>query len=233
MPAVIPLCLFVIPSEARGRAATALFLRLTKSGGNDIIQCMAKYLAIVIISAIVSAAVTAAIVRWVILLIMRQIKLYRSINLVELKTNKIVYWVFAGVVGFMIFYLIMQMADAQAPSVVAFEEMFGVSRLHVNIAFMFALIVMIAAETFIITLAVSRNAVVDKGVYTGFGMLDWHQVRDYIIDEERGILVLSSDRNTFSTLEHLTTPFRVRKDEVQKLKFILNKNKNKFSEFEG
>ena len=98
---------------------------------------------------------------------------------------------------------------------------------------MFALIVMIAAETFIITLAVSRNAVVDKGIYTGFGMLDWHQVRDYIIDEERGILVLSSDRNTFSTLEHLTTPFRVRKDEVQKLKFILNKNKNKFSEFEG
>lgn len=206
---------------------------MTKNSRNGIISDMAKYLAIVIISAIASVAVTAAIVRWVVLLIMRQIKLYRSINLVELKTNKIVYWIFAGVVGFMIFYLIMQMSDAQAPSVLAFREMFGVSRLQVNIAFMFALIVMIAAETFIITLAVSRNAVVDKGVYTGFGMLDWHQVRDYIIDEERGILVLSSDRNTFSTLEHLTTPFRVRKDEVQKLKFILNKNKNKFSEFEG
>lgn len=126
---------------------------MTKNSRNGIISDMAKYLAIVIISAIASVAVTAAIVRWVVLLIMRQIKLYRSINLVELKTNKIVYWIFAGVVGFMIFYLIMQMSDAQAPSVVAFREMFGVSRLQVNIAFMFALIVMIAAETFIITLA--------------------------------------------------------------------------------
>lgn len=74
---------------------------------------------------------------------------------------------------------------------------------------------------------------VDKGVYTNFDMLDWHQVRDYIIDEEQGILVLSSDKNTFSTLRRLTTPFKVAKSDVQKLKFILNKNKNKFSDFDA
>ena len=73
----------------------------------------------------------------------------------------------------------------------------------------------------------------DKGVYTGFDVLDWHQVRDYIIDEERGILELSSDKATFSTLKHLTTPFRVKKTDVAKLKFILNKNKNKFSGFDS
>ncbi|MCX4314483.1 MAG: hypothetical protein OSJ83_11625, partial [Clostridia bacterium] len=64
-----------------------------------------------------------------------------------------------------------------------------------------------------------------------FDMLDWHHVRDYIIDEERGMLMLSADKNTFSTLRNLTTPFRVAKTDIQKLKFILNKNKNKFSDF--
>ena len=125
-------------------------------------------------------------------------KLYHSITLVELKTRKIFYWVFAVIIGFLIFYTVMQMADPAAPSVTEFNKIFGVGRLHTNIALMFALIVLIASEAFIITLGVSKNAVVDKGVYTNFDMLDWHQVRDYIIDEERGILVLSSDKATFS-----------------------------------
>lgn len=190
------------------------------------------YLATVIITAVVSLTTTAVIAEKAVRLIMRQIKLYHSINLVELKTGKAVFWTFSVIVGFLIFYIIMQMADAEAPSVTEFYNLFGVGRTLTNIALMFVLIVMIAAETFIVLLGISKNAVVDKGIYTGFDMLDWHQVRDYIIDEERGILVLSSDKNTFSTLKHLTTPFRVKKNDVQKLKFILNKNKNKFSGFD-
>lgn len=190
------------------------------------------YLATVIITAIAATFSAAVIVEKVIKLVLRQIKLYHSINLVELKTRKIGYWVFSVIVGFLIFYLIMLMADADAPSVAMFNELFGVGRALTNIALMFVLIVMLAVEVFIVALGVSKNAVVDKGVYTNFDMLDWHQVRDYIIDEERGILVLSSDKNTFSTLKSLTTPFKVGKNDIQKLKFILNKNKNKFSGFD-
>lgn len=191
------------------------------------------YLATVIIAAIASVTAAAVAVEKTVRLILRQIKLYHSINLVELKTRKVVYWLAAATLGFLIFYVIMQMADENAPVVTAFNELFGVGRTLTNIALMFVLIAMIAAEIFIVTLGVCRNAVVDKGVYTGFDMLDWHQVRDYIIDEERGILVLSSDKATFSTLKHLTTPFRVKKTDVEKLKFILNKNKNKFSGFDS
>lgn len=194
---------------------------------------MALYLTTVIITAIVSCAATAVLAEKFVRLIMRQVKLNRSINLVKLKTRKIMYYIAAVVIGFMIFYTIMQMADAQAPSVIAFAELFGVGRLQTNIALTFVLIVMTAAEAFTVMLAVSKNAVVDKGIYTNFDMLDWHQVRDYIIDEERGILVLSSDKNTFATLRHVTTPFRVSKSDIQKLKFILNKNKNKFSDFDA
>ena len=198
-----------------------------------IILGMTAYLITVIVTAIVSAAVTAVLAEKVVKLILRQIKLYHSINLVELKTRKIMYWASAVVVGFMIFYCIMQMSDPAAPVVDEFNKLFGVGRLHTNIALMFVLIVMLAAEAFIVTLGVSKNAVVDRGVYTNFDMLDWHQVRDYIIDEERGVLVLSADKATFSTLRNLTTPFKVAKSDIQKLKFILNKNKNKFSDFDS
>lgn len=194
---------------------------------------MTRYLVTVIVTAIIACGCSAVLIEKSVKLIIRQIKLYHSITLVELKTRKIFYWVFAVIIGFLIFYTVMQMADPAAPSVTEFNKIFGVGRLHTNIALMFALIVLIASETFIITLGVSKNAVVDKGVYTNFDMLDWHQVRDYIIDEEQGILVLSSDKNTFSTLRRLTTPFKVAKSDVQKLKFILNKNKNKFSDFDA
>lgn len=191
------------------------------------------YLATVIITAVASVATATVAIEKTVRLILRQIKLYHSINLVELKTRKIGYWVAAAVLGFLLFYVIMQMADDNAPVLATFSELFGVGRTYTNVALMFVLIVMIAVEALIVALGLCRNAVVDKGVYTGFDMLDWHQVRDYIIDEERGILVLSSDKETFSTLKHLTTPFRVSKSDVAKLKFILNKNKNKFSGFDS
>ncbi|MCH5155040.1 MAG: hypothetical protein J1F69_00390 [Clostridiales bacterium] len=194
---------------------------------------MTGYLTIVIITGIVSVAMTAVLVQKIVTLILRQIKLYHSITLVELKTQKIIYWIFAAVIGFFIFYVIMQMADPDAPSVTEFYELFGVGRLYTNIALMFVLIVMIAAEAFVVMLGISKNAVVDKGIYTNFDMLDWHQVRDYIIDEKRSVLVLSSDKKTFSTLRNITTPFRVAKSDIQKLEFILNKNKNKFSGFDA
>ena len=52
-----------------------------------------------------------------------------------------------------------------------------------------------------------------------------------MIDEDKGIVVLSSDKDTFSTLRRLTSPFKVKKQDVEKIKFILNKNKNKFSDY--
>ncbi len=189
-------------------------------------------MATVIITAIIATAVTAVLVRQVVRLVMRQIKLYHSINLVELKTGKLVYWVFAALIGALIFFTVMSMINPEAHGITDMCELFGVSHAKVNVALMFGLIVMFAAETFVVVLAISRTAVVDKGVYTNFGMLDWHQVRDYIIDEERCVLVLSSDKNTFSTLNSLTTPFRIKREDIQKLKFILNKNKNKFSGFD-
>lgn len=188
------------------------------------------YIVTVVIAAIASLSVTAVIAVKTVRLVSRQLRLYHSINLVELRPNKTVYWVFSGVVGAAMIYLIMQMS-ADRYTARMFYELFGVGRLLTNVALMFGLIVLVAAEVFLVTLGLSRNAVVDKGIYTDISLLDWHRVHDYIIDEERCRLVLSTDRETFSTLKNLTVPFRVKKADIPKLKFILNKNKNKFSDF--
>ncbi|MDE7463982.1 MAG: hypothetical protein K2M48_03035 [Clostridiales bacterium] len=185
----------------------------------------------VVILALTTVAAAAVMVYHAVRLIRRRIKLNHSIMLVELRTHKIMYWIFAGVIGALIVWLISQMADESSFSVVKFTELFGIESTHAVVALIFPLIAMIGAEAFIIALCVGKNAIVDKGVFTDYSMLDWHQVHDYIIDEERGILVLSADKATFSTLKNLTTPFHVKKSDIEKLKFILNKNKNKFSGF--
>lgn len=190
-----------------------------------------RYIITIIITAVVCSAVSAVLIYRTTRMIMSQVKLKRSITLVELNTAKIAYWVFAGVVALLMFLVIAKMSSSYAFGVGQLERILGSNRLGTNIALMFVLILLISAEALIVTLGLSRNAVVDKGVYTNFGIMDWHRVRDYVIDEARGILVLTSDRRTFSTLNGLTPPFRVKKSDIQKLKFILNKNKNKFSGF--
>ena len=190
------------------------------------------YIAMVIVCAAATVGVTVSVVLLTVRIIARQVKLYHSINLVELKTSKLVFIIFAGSVGFLIIYIIWQMAKVDSQTTLLFVELFGVGKTETNIALMFALIIAIATETLLVALTFCKNAVVDKGVYTNTDLLDWHRVRDYMIDEEKCVLVLSSDRNTFSTLRRLTPPFRFKKSDVEKLKFILNKNKNKFSGFD-
>lgn len=188
------------------------------------------YIVTVVLTAAAALAVTAFIVIRTTHLVARQWRLYHSINLVELRPNKMIYWVFSGIVGLALIYLIMQMVTGGATARI-FNELFGVDRALTNVALMFVLIVMVVTEVYLIALGFSRNAVVDKGIYTDIALLDWHRVHDYIIDEERCRLVLSTDKETFATLKNLTAPFRVKKSDIAKLKFILNKNKNKFSDF--
>lgn len=161
--------------------------------------------------------------------IRRQIKLYNSITLVELKNFKWHYYAFICVVAFFVFYVITQMADKAAPEIVLMRERFNMARWQSNIVLGELLGLLLCVEFMLVVLARSRSAVVDRGVYSGMRYLDWYHVHDYIIDEERGQVILSSDKYTFFTLRGTTPPLRVAKNDIPKLKFILNKNKNKFS----
>lgn len=182
-----------------------------------------------VIVGIVCVCVGAVLVFATVRQIRRQIKLYNSITLVELKNFKWHYIVFIFVIAFFMFYLITQMADPQSPETELMKRALNMERWQTNMTLGAVLGLMLCAEFMLVTLARSRSAVVDRGVYSGMRYLDWYHVHDYIIDEERGQVILSSDKYTFFTLRGTTPPLRVAKNDIPKLKFILNKNKNKFS----
>ena len=198
------------------------------AGVSKIIVKIEPYVLPVFVGAIcllVGAVLVTATVRQ----IGRQIKLYNSITLVELKNFKWHYLVFICVIAFFIFYDVTQMADPFAPEIVLLRESLNMKRWQCNIVLGFVLGLLFCVEFFLVVLVRSKSAVVDRGVYSGMRYLDWYHVHDYMIDEERGQVILSSHKYTFFTLRGTTPPLKVAKNDIPKLKFILNKNKNKFS----
>lgn len=182
-------------------------------------------------AAVSSFAVSVALAVYGAVLLKRQIRLYRSIRLVELKSSKIKYWVFAAAAVLAEFYLITQIFDPAAPEAVLLQGGFGLTEWQYNLA-LSSVAVMIAVLIFyLLILAFSKSAVVDRGVYCGSRFLDWYHVHDYLIDESKGVVVLSANKYTFQTLMATTPPMKVAKNDIPKLKFILSKNKNKFSGF--
>lgn len=177
----------------------------------------------------VSLSVSAVLIFSAVKMLKRQIKLYNSIRLVELKSSKVRYWAFILIVAFCIFYLTTQIFDPEAPEKVLLTERFAMQAWQYNLTLSLCLILLVSAELFFLMLAFSRSAVVDKGVYTEFRYFDWYHIHDYVIDEDRGVVILSGNKNTFRTIDTTTPPMRVAQNDVPKLKFILNKNKNKFS----
>lgn len=192
---------------------------------------MGKYIAIISLLAAVALPVSGVLIYLTVRVIKRQIKLHYSITLVELRAPKIQYYICAALTAAVAFYCIVQMCDPGALILKTFKETLGASRLQTNLALGCALVLSCSFLAFVGVLSFSKNAVVDKGVFTNFDRVDWYNVCDYIIDEERCLLILSSSRGAFSTLRGTTPPFKVAKNDIPKLMFILNKNKNKFSGF--
>lgn len=187
--------------------------------------------AAIAIACTVFAAVSGVLIFVTLRLIKRQIKLYNSITLVELKSTKWYYFIFILILAFFVFYLATQCFDASAPEVKLMADVFGMSRWQSVMVLGFGILLLLCAEFFLIVLTVAKSAVVDKGVYTAFGYLDWYHVHNYIINEDTGTVILTSSKNTFLTLSGTTPPLKAVRNDIPKLKFILNKNKNKFSGF--
>lgn len=177
------------------------------------------------------AAAAAVLAIYSVRLIRRQIRLFRSIRLVELKSPKVRWWVLLGLTALAAFYAITQLFDPAAPEATLLEGRFSLPEWQYNLTLSSVVVLLAALAFFLLVLAFSRSAVVDRGVYCGCRFYDWYHVHDYLIDEEKGVVVLSANKYTFQTLMSTTPPLKVAKNDIQKLKFILSKNKNKFSGF--
>lgn len=163
-------------------------------------------------------------------LIKRQIKLYNSIVLVNLRSTKLHYLVFVAITSLFLILLGLSMADSASLEYGVLESLYGIPH---GLAFFLMLCtagVLLSVDIMLIALLFSRSAVVDRGIYTALNYIEWYHVHDYIIDENKCVVVLSSQKDTFATLSGTTAPLKVSKNDIPKLKFILNKNKNKFSD---
>ena len=195
------------------------------------IFCAVPSIVLPIIMVAVGGVIGALCIAYAVKLIKRQIKLSNSITLVELKSTKIHYWIFALCAAFFFVYVLFQMTDPNGPELLLLQKYFSMPRWQALLMLGFLAFMLICALFLLVVLIRCRGGVVDKGVYTAVRYLEWYHVHDYIIDEEKCVVILSADKDTFKTLKGTTPPLKVAKNDIPKLKFILNKNKNKFSSF--
>jgi hypothetical protein len=186
------------------------------------------YISLTLIAAACTGAAAAFIVSGI-KMIRRQIKLNNSITLVNLRSTKGHYVFFMSVIAVFIIAASVVLLGGYPLENELLSESFGFAAAEINTAFLFLLLFLFSLLFLLTVLLLARSAVVDKGVYTALNYLDWHRVHDYIIDETKGVVILSSARETFYTIKGTTAPLKVKKEDIPKLKFILNRNKNKFS----
>jgi len=177
----------------------------------------------------ISFSLTVVFGVYAVWLIKRQVKLHHSIMLIELKSTKLHYLAFMMVVAALFVLLIWAFSGASPFERGQLYEAFGFSYAQSSMVFAFLLFFLFVLEFLLAVLFFSKSAVVDKGIFTALQFLNWYHVHDYIIDESKAELVLTTNAETFLTVRGTTAPLRVKKNDIPKLKFILNKNKNKFS----
>ncbi|MCL2061086.1 MAG: hypothetical protein FWH03_00470 [Firmicutes bacterium] len=162
-------------------------------------------------------------------LVKRQLKLNRSITLIALRSTKAHYIVCMSILFTALVFTVLTLAGAFPFEFDLLLTAYGMTRWQIYAALGSLAALLLCAEFLLTVLCCAKSAVVDRGVYAALNYLDWYHVHDYIIDESKGVVVLSADKATFSVTKGMTAPLRVKKDDIPKLKFILNKNKNKFS----
>jgi len=159
----------------------------------------------------------------------KQRKLINSIVLVEFKSVKWHYVVGLIITGVFLFFTSLALGGVLGLENTIMSQQYSFAPWQTTLIYVVLLFLLLAIALLLIMLIAAKSAIVDKGIYITLNYLHWYNVHDYIINEITGKVVLTTCRETFSTLRGTTVPLKVVKEDMAKLKFILDKNKNKFS----
>lgn len=176
---------------------------------------------------LLAAIIVAAVVFLLRRMISQQIKLHNCISLVELKSNKIRYYICFGLCFLPMIYAVMSIVDIR-DGLSDFYVRLDISKVSVVLVMVAVMIIFLSLAALMFVLSYSKCALVDKGVYTQVHFFEWYQIYDYYVDEKRNCVILSRDRRGVYSFKGMSVPLRFRKEDIEKLKFILNRNKNKF-----
>jgi len=178
----------------------------------------------------VSALATIVLTAIIIARLREQKKLHSSIQLVQLKTFRLHCIVFAIAGGLFLLFLVGQTLDSASPERRFLIGMFGLKKAEFIIMSVAIEVFLFAFTFFYAICTFSKCAVVDKGVYTCYGFVGWSDIYDYIVNENNGRVIFTVNKESFSSMRGTTQPYKVQPEEISKIVFILNKNKNKFGQ---
>ncbi|HEY8443745.1 MAG TPA: DUF5673 domain-containing protein [Clostridia bacterium] len=164
--------------------------------------------------------------------IRHQRRLKYSITIIPLKTNKFFYWLldillallFCGLV-----YLFINPSDQNVYPLT--KELFTVWNLNTaEVRIVLALLMVINLTVLAVSavLTYAKSAVVNDGIYTAIYFLDWNHLYDFYFEKKGNKVIVSNNRNGALTLSGTSSPLKFNPADREKLKFLLNKNKNKF-----
>lgn len=155
---------------------------------------------------IISILATAAAVYYIVRTVRQQLKLYYSIQLVVLKTARLHFLFAAGVFGAasVLCFVLLEPVLLSLPVML-------LSLCVLNCVFFFA-----------------KSAIVDRGIQTTDRFIGWHRLYYYLVDEDKEKVLFSLTKKGPYTLLDTVGAFSFDRADLDKIKFILNKNKNKF-----
>ena|GEM_PF-1008454 len=164
-------------------------------------------------------------------LIRRQIRLTRSIILVELQSGKMLYLLFLAVAAAMTAMATIALCGGNffEKQLLTDAAGYGMAGWQATIALVGILILSLSAGFLLCVLLLAKSAATDLGIYTALNFFGWYYVRDYVIDEGRSVVLIGTKKEAFSAIKGVMLPLHVKRNDIPKLKFILNKNKNKFT----
>ena len=192
---------------------------------------MTKYMPNILISILscVAGIVLAGTVFFLVRTIRHQHRLKYSITIISLKTNKFFYWVLDIMMTFVLLTCISLLIEPQSSYLTKeLYEVWNMNTLYVRSILLLLSVIDSCALAITVMMTVAKSAVVNDGIYTAVYFLDWHHLYDFHFEKRGNKVVISNNRNGALTLSGTSTPLKFSKNEREKLKFLLYKNKNKF-----
>ena len=192
---------------------------------------MTKYMPNILISILscVAGIVLAGTVFFLVRTIRHQHRLKYSITIISLKTNKFFYWVLDIMMTFVLLTCISLLIEPQSSYLTKeLYEVWNMNILYVRSILLLLSVITSCVLAITVMMTVAKSAVVNDGIYTAVYFLDWHHLYDFHFEKRGNKVVISNNRNGALTLSGTSTPLRFSKNEREKLKFLLYKNKNKF-----
>ncbi|HEY8390766.1 MAG TPA: DUF5673 domain-containing protein [Clostridia bacterium] len=177
----------------------------------------------------VAGIVLAGTVFFLVKTIKHQHRLKYSITIISLKTNKFFYWLLDILLAFTAIICIFLMIEPEGKFLT--KELYSIwnmNTLYVRITMLLLFIIICCIMSISIMMTIAKSAVVNDGIYTAVYFLDWHHLYDFYFEKKGNKVIVSNNRNGALTLSGTSTPLKFSKNDGEKLKFLLNKNKNKF-----